>query len=83
MQFGQGDRDAFTVKFPGIFWKKYMYIFLRTRNIQKVSAYFKILYLYTVPLSSSLPGQISVRNSNGTVFLLHRVKNNHIRISVT
>ena len=70
MQFGQGDGDAFIVKFPGIFWKKYMYIYLRTRNIQKVSAYFKILYLYTVPLSSSLPGQINARNSNGTVLFI-------------
>ena len=70
VQFKQGDGDAFIVKFPGIFLKKYMYIYLRTRNIQKVSAYFKILYLYTVPLSSSLPSQISARNSNGTVLFI-------------
>ena len=70
VQFKHGDGDAFIVKFPRIFWKKYMYIYLRTRNIQKVSAYFKILYLYTVPLSSSLPGQISARNSNGTVLFI-------------
>ena len=69
VQFKQGDRDAFIVKFPGIFLKKYMYIYLKTRNIQKVYQLISKFYTCIRFLFRHLYQVRSVQeiNSNGTV----------------
>ena len=67
MQFGRGDGDMFSVKSLEFFLKKYMYIYLRTLNNQKVSTYFRILHYYTVSRLSSLNGRIRVGSSGETI----------------